>query len=372
MNLALRTSLVTAAIAATLTMGCTLPGLSEPEPTRRPTYTPYPTFTPAPAVPTQTSLYATTAPAVPTQIPLYSTMTPTVDPNLLQEIGSGELLFGSAATEYETGRSLMSQGDYQEAIAAFSRAQVHHGKPSVTLENWIGIAFQGLNDHTQAIAHLTVAIAIEDSARDRTNRATSYLQTGRCDLAINDANQALAMMPEYTEGFHTDVQAHTVLGGCYIINGNPGLGIFHLQETLKIATEHGYPSKDLAEIYVIIANFQEPTEAIEHYSKAIAINDTAEARAKRALAYFKIDDCTTANIDSREALRLPSVASPQYHSDAGANSILAICYGRKGEFQRALQHADAAQQIMRENGYPAEKFERLAMIEEEIRSAMNP
>ena len=360
MNLALRTSLVTAAIAATLAIACTLPGLSEPEPNRSPTYTPYPTFTPAPAS------------AVPTQTPLYSTMTPNVDPNLFQEIGGGERLFGSAWTEFKNGRTLMNNGDYQGAIAAFSRAQVHHGEPSATLENWTGLAFQGLNDHTQAIAHLTVAIAIEDSAIDRINRAASYLLTGSCDLAINDANQALAMTPEYTEGLHTDAEAHTVLGTCHIINGNPGLGVFHLQTALKIATEHGYQSTDIANIYVLFADVQEPTEAIELYSKAIALNDTAEARVGRALAYSQIDDCTTANVDSRIALTLPPVAWSQYHTDAEANFTLTICYYRRGELQRALQHADAGQQIMRENGYPPEDIEALETLEGEIRSAMRP
>ena len=247
MNLVCKIGLATAAIAATLAIACTLPELSEPEPARRQPYTPYPTFTPAPAVPTQT--------------PLYSNIAPTADPNAFKEMGREELFFGSAGTEYKTGRSLMSQGDYQGAIAAFSRAQVHHGEPSAILENRIGIAFQGLNDHTQAIAHLTVAIAIEDSPRDRTNRAKSYLQTGRCDLAINDANQTLAMTPEYTEGLHTDAEA---------------------------------------------------------------------------------------------------------------NTILAICYSEMRELLKALQHADAAQQIMREHGYPAEHIETMETIEGAIRSAMGP
>ena len=362
MNLVCKIGLATAAIAATLAIACTLPGISEPELARRQPYTPYPTFTPAPAAPTQ--------------IPLYPKIAPTADPNAFKEMGREELFFGSAWTEYETGRTLMNNGDYQAAVAAFSRAQVHHGEPSAILENRIGIAFQGLNDHTQAIAHLTVAIAIEDSPRDRTNRAKSYLQTGRCDLAINDANQTLAMTPEYTEGLHTDAEAHTVLGACHIINGNPSLGIFHSQTALKIATEHGYRSGDTAAIHVLIGQGQysneKYTEAIEHYSKAIALNDRAEARVGRALAYSQIEDCTTANVDSRQALTLPPVAWSQYNTDVEANVILAICYSERQELLKALQHADAAQQIMREHGYPAEHIEKMERIEEIIRSAMSP
>ena len=362
MNLVCKIGLATAAIAATLAITCTLPGLSEPEPTRRPTYTPYPTFTPVTAVPTQ--------------IPLYSTLAPTVDPNAFKEMAGQEWLFGSAWTEFENGRTLMNNGDYQGAIAAFSRAQVHHGEPSVTLENWTGLAFQGLNDHRQAINHLTKAIEIEDSATNRINRATSYFETERCDLAINDANQALGMTPEYTEGLHTDAEAHTILGTCHIVRGDPALGIFHLKTGLEVAKENRYSSGDMAVTHVMIGDGQSSnekyTEAIEHYSKAIALEDTAEARVGRASAYWSIQDCTTANIDSRQALTLPPVAWSQYHSDAEANTVLAICYYRKGELQPALQHADAAQQIMRENGYPPEDIEALETLEGEIRSAMSP
>ena len=362
MNLVCKIGLATAAIAATLAIACTLPGLSEPEPTRRPTYTPYPTFTPVTAVPTQ--------------IPLYSTLAPTVDPNLFQEMAGQEWLFGSASTEFENGRTLINNGDYQGAIAAFRRAQVHHGEPSATLENWIGSAFQGLNDHTQAIAHLTVAIAIEDSPIDRISRANSYLETERCDLAINDANQALGMTPEYTEGLHTDAEAHTILGICHIVHGDPALGIFHLKTGLEVAKENGYSSGDMAVTHVMIGDGQSSnekyTEAIGHYSKAIALTDTAEARVGRASAYWSIEDCTTAIADSHQALALSPVRWPQYHSDAEANTILAICYYRKGELQPALQHADAGQQIMRENGYPPEDIEALETLEGEIRSAMRP
>ena len=148
MNLPCKTGLATTAIAATLAIACTLPGLSEPEPTRRPTYTPYPTFTPTPS---ETEQQAVTAPPKPiATVPWWKltppapprpsqttqtdpTVAPTVDPNAFREVGGEEWFFGLAATEFETG-SLMRQGDYQAALDAFKRAQVHHGKPSGVLE----------------------------------------------------------------------------------------------------------------------------------------------------------------------------------------------------------------------------------------------
>ena len=95
MNLTCKIGLAAAAIAATLAIGCTLPGLSEPEPTRRPTYTPYPTFTPKPSDTEQQAItgpprpiarpplkIVTTAPAVlSTTTQTDPTVAPTVDPN---------------------------------------------------------------------------------------------------------------------------------------------------------------------------------------------------------------------------------------------------------------------------------------------------
>ena len=53
MNLADKIGWVMATITGALAIGCTLPGIAEPDPTRRPTYTPYPTFTPPPVAQTQ-------------------------------------------------------------------------------------------------------------------------------------------------------------------------------------------------------------------------------------------------------------------------------------------------------------------------------
>ena len=371
MNLTCKIGLAAAAIAATLAIACTLPGLSEPEPTRIPTYTPYPTFPPRPIARAPLKI-VTTAPAV------LSTTTqtdPTVAPNAFHEVGNNkEWFFVLAATEYETGITLMQQGDYQAALDAFKRAQVHHGKPSGVLENWTGIAFQSLGDNDQAIIHFTKAIDIEDSAVDRVNRARSYLEKERCDLAINDAHQALGMTPEYKEGFHTDEAAHFVLGSCHTAGGDVIRGGIHLQTALELAEEHRYADDEIATIHVRIAEAQylneQYTEAIEHFSKAIALNDTAVARVGRASAYWKIADCMTAIADGDQALALPPVTWPQYHSDAEANIILAVCYYQRGELQRALQHADAAQQIMQEHGYPAENIETLKTLEGAIMSAM--
>ena len=388
MNLTCKIGLATAAIAATLAIACTLPGLSEPEPTRRPTYTAYPTFTPPPSDTEQQAItgpprpiaraplkIVTTAPAVlSTTTQTDPTIAPTVDPNTFYEVGDKERFFGLAGTESKTGTTLMRQGDYQAALEAFKRAQGHHGKPSSVLESLTGMAFLLLADHGQAISHFTKAIDIEDNAVDRINRAKSYFEMERCDLAINDAHQALGMTPEYREGSHTDAEAHSILGTCHIVGGDLIRGIFHLKTDLELAEEHRYADDKIVTIHVRIAKAQysneQYTETIEHFSKAIALNDTADVRVGRALSYLEIADCTTAIADSHQALALPPVTSPQYHSDAEANMILALCYYQRGELQRALQHADAAQQIMQEHGYPAEYIETLETLEGAIRSAM--
>ena len=132
-------------------------------------------------------------------------------PDHFKELGRPDWFVGQAAEEFHRGTELFYQGDYDGAIQAYQSAQIHHGKPSTVLENKIGIAFLELGNHQQAIDHFTKAIEIEDGPTNRVNRAQSYIETDQCPPAIHDAQQALDMKPESTDGYHTDAEAHRVL-----------------------------------------------------------------------------------------------------------------------------------------------------------------
>ena len=50
--------------------------------------------------------------------------------------------------------------------------------------------------YDRAIEHYSNSIAISESFIDRVNRALSYVEFGRCGLAIEDAKTALTLEPE--------------------------------------------------------------------------------------------------------------------------------------------------------------------------------
>ena len=219
---------------------CASPGA---EPTDRLTYTPYPTYT---LVPTATSRPTYT----PYPTPAGSVADPTRPPSTPPEIAEvGEELFmGRAWAAVNKGLELFDAGDYEAAIESFERAQQHHGKPSGALENWIALAYDELRMYDRAIEHYSNAIAIDNGALDWTNRALSYVEINRCDLAIEDAKTALTLEPESAPGYHTDVEANTILYLCYYNNGNTTAAIQHVDATLSLAKEHSYSPGKIAEI----------------------------------------------------------------------------------------------------------------------------
>ena len=291
----------------------------------------------------------------------------TPDPDHIKELGRPYWFFGQALAEANRGADLFDQGDYHGAIQAYQSAQIHHGKPSSVLENRIGMVFQFLDDHQQAIVHLTKAIEIEDNRADRTNRAFSYSETGQCLLAVNDAEQALEMKPESTVRFRIDVNAHKVLRNCHFAIGDYPQAVENARAALKLMETHQYTGEKIAEIHIGLGNAlyadDRAAEAIQHYSQAIVLGDTAVARASRAWAYIETKDCASAQADSHKALEMPAVSGSGYHSGAHAHNALAYCYANESQWEKALQHEESSLRLMYENHYEAGK---ITMTEEDV------
>ena len=282
----------------------------------------------------------------------------TPDPDDYIELGDSDLFFGQALAESDRGKELFDQADYHGALQAFQSAKIHHGKPSSVLENRIGTTFQSLGDHQQAIDHFTKAIEIEEQPLDRVNRALSYIETGQCPLAIHDAQQALDMEPESADGFHTDAEAHFMLSTCHLTSGDNAQAIEHAEAALTLMAANKYSAEVLATAHVSAGDiyYSEGSyaKAIEHYSQAIALGDTAEARASRAWAYIETKDCASALADGHKALAMPAVSRSGYHSGAHAHDALAYCYADESQWEKALQHEESALRLMYENHYEAE------------------
>ena len=291
----------------------------------------------------------------------------TTDPDDYTKLGTDEKFFGQALAEANRGDELFYQGDYNGAIQAYQSAQIHRSKPSSVLENGIGIAFQSLGNHQQAIVHLTKAIEIDDNPADRINRAISYIETGQCPLAIHDAQQVLDMEPESTDGWHTDAEAHGVFSTCHLTSGDNAQAIKHAEAELQLMETNNYSAEALATAHYSAgaAFFSEERypDAINHLSQSIKFDDTAEARASRAWAYIETKDYASALADGHKALAMPAAIRSEYHSWAEAHGALSYCYADESQWEKALQHEESSLRLMYENQYEAAK---IAVAEENV------
>ena len=211
---------IVAIFLLTIGLSCGLP--IDVEPTLRPTYTRYPSYTPYPNV--------------------------NVPRNKVREVGTEEWFTSEASVSVEKGQQMFRNGLYENAIIAFKEAQQHHGKPSSVLENWIGLSYDALENYDLAIQHHSYAIAVADDAINRVNRGASYLNSLQCEPAVIDAEVALAMPPKSADGYHTDVEANTILATCYLLRDDSLLALQHADAALTLAMESNYTKTDIAAI----------------------------------------------------------------------------------------------------------------------------
>ena len=113
---------------------------------------------------------------------------------------------------------------------------------------------------------------------------------------------------------------------------------------------HGKPSRVLESATGVSYLAQGQYDlAIQHFSKAIEIEDMASQRINRATSYAMKGECDLAIADARAALAMEPESNKGIHTDTPANFILAQCYLVQGHPQRALQHAEASILIAKEN-----------------------
>ena len=158
-----------------------------------------------------------------------------------------------------------------------------------------------------------------------------------------------------------------MLSTCHLTSGDNAQAIEDAEAALTLMAANKYSAEELATVNVLAGDMYYSegsyTKAIEHYSQAIALDDTAEARASRAWAYLETQDCTSALADSRKALEMPAASWSGYHSGAHAHQALSYCYADESKWEKALQHEESSLRLMYENQYEAAT---IAVAEENV------
>ena len=101
--------------------------------------------------------------------------------------------------------------------------------------------------------------------------------------------------------------------------------------------------------------------AIEHFTKALAVEDNSLARFNRSKAYMDNGQCDHAVSDATVALSLNPVRQPGFHTSVESNTVLAVCYYAYEDYSLALEHIDAALRLARGSSY---SDDQIASVEE--------
>ncbi len=176
-------------------------------------------------------------------------------------------VFGDAGEGLlNSGTVLLARGREREAISAFDAA-IARGQRSASLSLNRGTALLALGDVKSALASLEEALTLSPGAQEiaavRRQRALIFLQTGRTDEAIADAQFAAA-------AFAQDWQVRNTLGLALLAKGRRSEAIAAFDESLKRgASASAYFG--LARAY---AEDKRLPEARTNISKALAIEPT--------------------------------------------------------------------------------------------------
>ncbi len=164
------------------------------------------------------------------------------------------------------GAVLLARGRYAEAIAAFDGATAR-GQKSASLSLNRGTALLSLGDTTGALASLQQALtlgpAVQEIAAVRRQRSQVFLQTGRYDEAIVDAQFAAPVFAE-------DWQVRNTLGFALLAKGNSEAAKAAFADSLK----RGHSAAAFFGLASCYAAQKSAPEARANIEKALAIDPT--------------------------------------------------------------------------------------------------
>ena len=405
---------ITVAILLVLTLACTIPLLGEPTP--RPTYTPYPTNTPAaPADATIPTISPENFHQVGKGQWFFGETSEAVGrgeeafargeyQEALEDFLEAQRLHGepSPVLQNNIGNSYRALGQNDQAIHHYTNAlEIEDGATRRTTR---GTAYGETGQCSAAIEDAKIALTMEPASSDGFHTdieaniilTRCYTEQGDHLAALQHADAAHALAIEHNvraerleeiqqqreskrlvlEGkawpedlFSGHAQTTLENGMDLSKRGEYAEAIAKFEEAQKL---HGKPSGAIqAQIGHAYSALGQHEKAIEHYSAALEIRDNHDRRVARASEYMSNGRCSEATTDAETALTMEPAREDGFDTYIKANLILAKCYAQQEEYLLALQHADAALTIARENDYSSENLEMLDLARESIQAVQD-
>jgi S1-C subfamily serine protease len=152
------------------------------------------------------------------------------------------------------------------------------------------------NNHELAIRACTRLISQDPrNATAYYNRAISYRETGKLDLALADYSRAIEINPRYFEAYNNR-------GNVFMARGDNQRALQEFERALKINPTYAIAHNNRGEAF---ENMKQLEDAMAAYNRAIELNPRyARAYANRGDIWRKMDQRDNAIADYRHALTL--------------------------------------------------------------------
>jgi tetratricopeptide (TPR) repeat protein len=205
----------------------------------------------------------------------------------------------SAQDYNQQGLSLANQGNYKDAVTAYTKAIKLDSQDAQFYFNR-GTTYLDMNQFDLAIADFDKAIQLDPNyAKAYNSRGNAYRDKEQYDLAIADYNKAIELDPK-------DVDAYSGRGGAYYLKMQYDLAIADLSEAITLDPTHAFAY--LVRGWTYDKKMQYDL-AIADYSKVIELAPKyAQGYADRATAYYAKGQKDLAIADFNKVLQLTTDA----------------------------------------------------------------
>lgn len=235
---------------------------------------------------------------------------------------------------FNLARALAGRGRVEEAIEHYRRAlELKPGMAQV--HNNLADLLFGRGDVTQAIDHLRQAIAIDPMyAQAYNNLGVALSRQGDVEGAIRQYKKAIEVNPANAVTYYN-------LGNLLAEHGRPAEAIEQMRTGLTYAPDDGRIHYSLASVLLKQGSLE---EALRHFREAVRLDPSnAKARYYLAATLAQKGELAAATQELFEVLRLaPDMAA--------AHEALSRLLEAQGKKEEALQHAAAAQRLVKLQG----------------------
>ena len=299
-----------------------------------------------------------------------------MDPESADGFHTNAEAHAALSTCHQTSGDNASAIEHAKAALSLMEENNYSAEALATAHVSAGDAYTWGKQYARATHHYSQAIELNDNAEARASRAWAYRSSQNCNDALTDAGEAIKLPPVSRHGYHSSAEAYWLFAVC--LGEADQRATQHVRTALRLMGESEYSNKEIA-LYNIwggntFYNHERYMDAIEHYSRAIDLDETAQARVGRAWAHLEAKNCSKALADGQKALEMPNESWTYYRSRAKINSwaeahaALSYCHAGESQWKEGLQHAESALILMHENSYGATRTKLMEEFVEDLQS----